>query len=110
MLSIFMSKIRTQVENGEEAVEKSHIVFITLIICNLSGSDLLDQTTLIDLEILQFFNFLFKNNLNEFSNKNILITLNNLLIGNNPEIIKEVTSIGILENILKLCFNYNLDV
>jgi len=87
-----------------------NIVLTTSIIANLSGSDFVNQDVLMELKVLDYFTFLFENNLNDLVNRNILITIGNLTIGGNENILKQIVTSKIIPKLMTLAFSYTLEV
>ena len=87
-----------------------NIVLTTSIIANLSGSDFINQDVLMELKVLDYFTFLFENNLNDLVNRNILITIGNLTIGGNEKILKQIVTSKIIPKLMTLAFSFALEV
>ena len=115
--NIIDSKIITtyinKIKNCNSEYDKKIILFTTRIIANISSSDYIDLVIFTKsgaIPVISFFNFLFDNNLNEFSNKNILISIENSIMSRNETLINEIIESKIITKLMKLAFNYDLEV
>jgi len=115
--NIIDSKIITtyinKIKNCNSEYDKKIIPFTTRIIVNISSSDYIDLVIFTKsgaIPVISFFNFLFDNNLNEFSNKNILISIENSIMSRNETLINEIIESKIITKLMKLAFNYDLEV